>query len=259
MDYKKFNLICLGLFVFFVSGTVFVWSRNEPQIYNTQIPQLSILEIKQDNQNRERVGVKGLGEIADETLPAQMNLAVPFTSQAPEKNWEEPWQDACEEAAVLMLDAYYKSYGLSPLSAKDELLKMVAWEKEQGLGPSISMENVKKLVDSYILEKSEILNLKSEIIADPTVEQIKNYLANGQPVLAVADGKVLPNPHFRNGGPVYHALIIKGYDEDEFITNDPGTQFGADFRYKYDVLMNAIHDWNSGDVKNGRRVVLVLE
>ena len=39
-------------------------------------------------------------------LSPTMNLSVPFTSQAPEQNWDEPWQDACEEAAVLMLDAY---------------------------------------------------------------------------------------------------------------------------------------------------------
>jgi hypothetical protein len=78
-------------------------------------------------------------------------------------------------------------------------------------------------------------------------------------VYVVADGKVLPNPHFRNGGPVYHALIIRGYTEDSFITNDPGTQFGKNFVYKYHELMNAIHDWNDGDVPNGRSAVLVVE
>ena len=78
-------------------------------------------------------------------------------------------------------------------------------------------------------------------------------------MLVVADGKVLPNPHFRDGGPEYHALIIRGYTNKTFITNDPGTQFGENFEYKYNDLLNAIHDWNGGDVKNGRRVVLVVE
>jgi len=47
--------------------------------------------------------------------------------------------------------------------------------------------------------------------------------------------------------------------EDKFITNDPGTKRGENFAYKYQDLMNAIHDWNNGDVKNGRPVVLVVE
>ena len=33
---------------------------------------------------------------------AQFNLAVPFTSQAPHADWELPYQEACEEAALLM-------------------------------------------------------------------------------------------------------------------------------------------------------------
>jgi hypothetical protein len=97
------------------------------------------------------------------------------------------------------------------------------------------------------------------IVENPTADDIKRFIANGQPVLAVADGKVLPNPHFRNDGPVYHALIIRGYTEIEFITNDPGTQFGRGFKYKYEDLLNAIHDWNSGDVKDGKKVILVVE
>ena len=75
----------------------------------------------------------------------------------------------------------------------------------------------------------------------------------------VADGKALPNPYFRNGGPVYHALIIRGYTADAFITNDPGTRSGENFLYAYDTLLHAIHDWNHGNVKDGKRVVLVVD
>lgn len=196
-------------------------------------------------------------------LPKQYNLAVPFTSQAPEKNWDEPWQDACEEASLLMLDAYYKNYKLSPLFAKDEILKMVKWEENKGWGNSIEIEKVKLMAEEYFhlstlaLEHSSSRQIK--IIENPTVDDIKKSIANDNPVLVVADGKVLPNSHFQNGGPDYHALIIRGYTESKFITNDPGTQFGEAFEYEYSDLMNAIRDWNNGDVKNGRRVVLVIE
>ncbi len=181
-----------------------------------------------------------------------INLPVPFTSQAPEKNWDQPWQDACEEAAVLMLDAYYKDYTLSPLFTKDEITKMVEWEEDQGWGTSIEMLKVKKLVEYY-------LHKNVSIVSKPTIERIKRYVDSGQPVLVVAYGKDLPNPNFRNGGPEYHALIIRGYTDEKFITNDPGTQFGKNFSYLYDDLLNAIHDWNGGDVENGEKVVLVVE
>ena len=188
-----------------------------------------------------------------DVLSHKINLDVPFTSQAPEKNWEQPWQDACEEAAVLMLDAYHKKYRLSPLFAKDEMWKMVQWEEqEKGWGRSIEIEKMQELLFWYA-------GSQSKIITDPTVDEIKKQIAADHPVLVVADGKILPNPHFRSGGPEYHALIIRGYTETEFITNDPGTQFGKNFRYQYDDLMNAIRDWNGGDVKHGKRAVLVLE
>lgn len=41
-------------------------------------------------------------------LPAEVNLDVPFTSQAPYKNWHHPYQDFCEEASALMAVRYVK-------------------------------------------------------------------------------------------------------------------------------------------------------
>lgn len=217
---------------------------------NLSVFQSSTTDSKDDSVVEETTEVK--------ELPNKINLSVPFTSQAPEKNWEQPWQDACEEAGVLMLDAFYKGYGLSPLFSKDEILKMVAWEDERGWKTSISVEKVSELGEWYIGTIQNTHN-KIQIIQEPTVEQIKSFIASGNPVLVLAYGKDLPNPHFTNDGPEYHALIIRGYDEDEFITNDPGTQFGENFKYKYDDLMNAIHDWNGGRVEEGRRVVIIID
>jgi hypothetical protein len=191
-------------------------------------------------------------------IPDSLNLDVPFVPQAPEKNWDQPWQDACEEAAILMMDAYYKDYKVSVLRAKEDILKMVAWQEsvDRNWGRSIEMEKIQKIFTDYLTGYTAS---KLHVIENPTIDQIKKYLANGQPVYVVADGKILPNPHFQNGGPEYHALVIRGYTKDSFITNDPGTQFGQNFKYKYNDLMNAIHDWNVGDVIGGRRVVLVIE
>jgi len=272
----KFNLVCLSLDVIFLLGIVWVWrntlsldhqitpSLNNPIVSSSLVSSLSDNNIIIEHSNNEKTSsTKDINtEKRDSSvLPRNYVLDVPFTSQAPEKNWDQPWQDACEEAALLMLDAYYKNYNLSPLFARDEILKMMEWETGLDWGYSIEIEKVKQMASEYFsldqLTTTSPNHLR--IIENPTIDDIKKSIVKGNPVLVVADGKVLPNPHFRNGGPVYHALVIKGYDEDEFITNDPGTQFGESFRYKYDDLMNAIHDWNSGDVKNGRRVVLMIE
>jgi len=54
----------------------------------------------------------------------------------------------------------------------------------------------------------------------------------------------LNNPNFKQPGPIYHMLVIKGYNSWEFITNDPGTRKGNSFKYPYSTLINAVHDWN---------------
>src|SRR3989338_6436262 len=38
----------------------------------------------------------------------EVNLDIPFTSQAPHLNWEQPYQDFCEEASVLMAVQYVR-------------------------------------------------------------------------------------------------------------------------------------------------------
>ncbi len=238
---RRFGFICISLTIFFWIGTLFFLRRTEERPTPPAVVQTIPVTKKED-----------IPQIPV-AHAEQVNLDVPFTSQAPEKNWDEPWQDACEEAAVLMMDAYLKGYGLSPLFAKDEILKMVVWEEARGWGVSVSAEQIAQLMKEY----AGLKNVR--IQEDPTVLEIKAFVARGKPVLVVADGKALPNPHFRNGGPVYHALTIRGYTEDSFITNDPGTQFGENFLYKYDDLMRAIHDWNDGDVKEGEPVVLVVE
>jgi hypothetical protein len=285
-SYTFLNIVCAFSSAFFLFGSVWIWRgewaevSRQKAMNQVEIGVKTKFKTETDNKNLKIKNSKL--EIGDhvatstdqsktekaKTLPTYINLDVPFTSQAPEKDWSEPWQNLCEEAAILMMDAYYEKYNLSPLFAKDELLRIWDWEQKQGFGRSIEMEQIKVVIDNYFNLKSfprpelgtkAILNLQSEIIENPTIDQIKNYLVNGTPALTVVYGKILPNPYFRNGGPEYHALVIRGYTETKFITNDPGSGWSKNYAYDYDVLMNAIHDWNGGDVKNGRKVILVIE
>lgn len=273
----KFNLICIGLIVFFSIGILWQWRFvfvERPTDLTAHIQVISRDEILGLNEetilvsetstdpvgsteeeiDEESAGVEVHAGLQNISVMAEFNLGVPFTSQAPERNWEQPWQDACEEAAILMLDAYYKGYGLSPLFAKEEILKLISWEKDLGWGGSINIEKIKQITEEYFGFEGRV-----KIISDPTVEQIKDYIRSGSPVLVVADGRILPNPYYTDGGPVYHAFVIRGFTETEFITNDPGINTGTNFIFPIGDVMNSVRDWNNGDVENGRRAILVIE
>lgn len=281
MNYSqaRFAAICSCLMFLFALGTGFCWwkviamDHEALGVAPVSLKELMPVRLPTQLENNETVGATVTStnntsaiespEEPRETstdsqviVPKQLTLAVPFTSQAPEKKWDQPWQDACEEAAALMIDAYYKKYKLSVMFARDEIIKMVAWEEGQGWERSIEVEKIQIIFEQYL---GLAPKKKVRLIENPTVEQLKRLIAQGKPIYAVADGKVLPNPHFRSGGPEYHALIIKGYNETEFITNDPGTQFGEGLKYQYEDVMMSLRDWNGGDVKDGRRVVLVIE
>ena len=91
----------------------------------------------------------------------------------------------------------------------------------------------------------EYFDYKIEIIENLNTTKIKEYLDQGIPVIVPADGKKLINPYFSNGGPEYHMLVIKGYVDDNFITNDPGTKRGEDFIYTTINLLDSVADWDT--------------
>ena len=60
-------------------------------------------------------------------------------------------------------------------------------------------------------------------------------------------------PNFTPPGPVYHMLVVKGYDAQNFITNDVGTRKGESYTYTKDVIMKNMHDWNAQDIHLGAK------
>ncbi|HLD21078.1 MAG TPA: C39 family peptidase [Patescibacteria group bacterium] len=190
-------------------------------------------------------------------LPVSKNLAVPFTSQAPNGNWDEPYQEGCEEASVYMVHAYFSGMdeGRIPASTADEaLLQIVEFEMELfGFYKDTTTEQTGVLAEL-------MYGHTYQLVANPTVEDIQSKLVQGHPVIVPAAGRLLGNPYFTAPGPLYHMLVIRGYTEDgQFIVNDPGTYRGEAFLYDFDTIMNAMHDWNEGgEITDGGKVVLVL-
>lgn len=186
--------------------------------------------------------------------PVELNLAIPFTSQAPHANWDLPYQEACEEASVLMAARFLLGRTIAGADdANNAIVELVNYNVEQLDQPiDTTAEQTAKIIESYY-------DLDATVLYNWTWNDVKLALAQGYPVILPAAGRELGNPNFTAPGPIYHMLVIKGYTESIVITNDPGTRKGADYQYSYDTLANANHDWNGGDVGNGDKVIIIVK
>lgn len=180
-------------------------------------------------------------------------LPVPFTVQAPHANWDLPYQEACEEASMIMVVDYVTGRSglrLSPDEADKRILELVAWEGEHGYPIDVTAEQVVSIL-------SQRFGIVAQVIPfDAT--RLRAELAAKRPVILPAAGRSLGNPYFHQPGPLYHMLVVKGYDGNEFITNDPGTRRGESFRYNESTFLRAVHDWNGGEVEKGEQVMIVV-
>ncbi|MFZ6015854.1 MAG: C39 family peptidase [Patescibacteria group bacterium] len=192
----------------------------------------------------------------DVDIPEELNLDVPWMSQAPNANWDYPYQEACEEASMIMVDEFYKmNSGKIPVDEADKkILDLVKYQEDE-LGyyrDTTAEETAQILRDYFNYRDVRVLPLTSAL-------DIQAVLARGYPVIIPFWGKAIGNPNYRNGGPLYHMMVMKGYTkDDQFITGDPGTRKGQDYVYAFDRIMEAAHDWNDGDVQNGKKVMIIV-
>ena len=194
-------------------------------------------------------------------VPTKLDLAVPFVSQAPLRNWAMPYQEACEEASMLSVAKYFKGGDIDNLSINTELLKLINWEEENGYKIDVDAAETVQILQNYF-------GLKSQLTEIVTVDIIKYELAQGHLIIIPTAGRMLKNPYFTGAGPIYHMLVIRGYDSNDFITNDVGTNTkGEKFKYKYQTIIDSIHDWNHSlaeegmtdeEMAMGRKVMIVV-
>ncbi len=214
-----------------------------------------VLDNKNDNTNTiENQNNANTPTVAQKPLPDKILINMPFTTQSPFANWDELHEEACEEASLIMLRHYKNNTAIeSKEKAEEEILELVNFENENG-----------HKVDVTVSELAQIARKKynmtsGRVKTNATIEDIKREIASGRPVIIPAAGKLLENPNFRSGGPVYHMFVLKGYDKDGFIANDPGTRKGEGFRYSFDIISSAMHDWNQENILNGGKNYLVFD
>lgn len=190
------------------------------------------------------------------TLASEINLAVPFTPQAPDAKWDPPYKEFCEEASILMAASYVQSKAIPSADFADQAMWAIKAFEENRFGyyEDTTAEETAVVLREYFKIDSVTL------LENPSVDELKRALSAGKLVLLPAAGRLLGNPYYTAPGPLYHMLVIKGYTaEGKFITNDPGTRRGADFLYSPETLMNAMHDWRADrDVTQGRKVVIIV-
>ncbi|MGI5841284.1 MAG: C39 family peptidase [Patescibacteria group bacterium] len=258
---KRFGIFLIILLALFF-GTTLILSFNS----KNQIIEKAQNKVIVTNQNIERQ-IENITEtiaprptaILESGLPDKHLIETTFIPQAPEKNWDQPWQDACEEAAFLTAHYYYQEATPDISTIRKDILNLIDKEKEFGWQKDVNLGQLSQLA-------KDVYGYNTNVIDNPTLDQIKEYISKDIPVIVPADGKTLyrENRNFRDGGPYYHMLTILGYDDTrgKFTVHDVGTQYGAYFRYSYDLLVEAIHDYPTSlqkeDIKDGEKRVLVL-
>lgn len=196
------------------------------------------------NGNQERL--EEAGQESLESGARNVLRKVPFLSQAPFGEWEnEVFQNACEEASMIMAMAWVHGSGVTLESGKRDIEHITRFETEM-FGKSLfdtSAEDTARVMREYYHYENV------EVIHDTSLDRLKNIIGGGTLIIAPVNGQALHNPHFTQPGPLEHMLVIIGYDakKQEFITNDPGTKHGEGYRYDEKVLYEAIRDYPTGN------------
>ncbi len=243
MKQRKMKKIILGLIVLGLAGAAaFALTRKGPETEPVTY-QYRPSEIKQSEKPGE--------------LPSKVLHDVQFVSQAPFGDWDdERQQDGCEEMNSFMAVRWALGKSFAKEEALDELFKMAAFEEKRfGTFHDTSAADTKILIEEYFGFKN--VELKYDI----TIEDIKKSLASGAVVIAPADGTILANPYYTPPGPIYHFLLIRGYDQKNFITNDSGTKRGEAYKYPFERVISAIRDYPTGqhpEITSKRKAILII-
>ncbi len=162
-------------------------------------------------------------------------LPVPFIAQAPTGNWELPFEEACEETSLIMVSAYYSNQrSIDRFEARDRIRELVDYQNARfGFYDDTSMK------DTGIIAQEEF-GMHPIVEKSVTKESIKKHIIDGPP---------------------YHVIVIIGFDDDQFVVHDPGTRYGAFYRYHMDHLLRENHDLtvSQDDIKNGARGMLIVK
>ncbi|MBP6889431.1 MAG: hypothetical protein KBC83_04015 [Candidatus Moranbacteria bacterium] len=248
MKYKV--LICCGI-IFIIVVIAVLFSKEQKKLLDTSFSgEVWIQEQLLSGEREEKMSLSPSVSQEKETVgtPSYTTGVVgvaPFVVQAPMGKWKDSvFQNGCEEASVLMASRLGNEAPISNIKAEQEIL-VLSQLSEQLFGTSVdtSAEDTLKLFQAYTGREDGIL------LKWVTGETLLTALAQGEILIVPLNGRLLKNPHFTLPGPETHMVLVLGYDAvtDEYITHDPGTRFGALYRYPKKVFEGAIRDYPTGN------------
>ncbi len=245
MIFKNQSIIIIFLAIIFTVIALFL-IRREYQTPLTTVPQI---------QHTTKIAATIPQSPAKN--PKSLNLSVPFTVQAPSGNWDAAHEETCEEAAVIMADAFFKQLpDLKAEYVEKQIRLLTEWEnKNLGYNKDTTAQETAKMI-------ANVYGLKTKLVQNFTVEDLKTELAQNHLIIIPTAGKLLNNPFYTPPGPLYHMLLIKGYTENEkFITNDPGTKRGLNYTYEFKTLFSAAADWdhNLNNINNNKIAIIIWQ
>lgn len=178
-------------------------------------------------------------------LPKSVLLKnVPFTAQAPFGDWQDKRQGyGCEEANLVMSMHWAKNQPLTPDIALQEILDLTDFEVS-----ILNEHHDLSLADTFRTLREFYKYDNAFIKYDIGINDIKEELAKGNMVIVPINGQAVNNPNYNALGPAYHQISVIGYDDttQTFITHDPGTRQGANYKYTYQIIENALRDYTTG-------------
>lgn len=252
--HKKWFITALVILLI-IGGTYLFMRRNsgsdQPSSQQTKLTQSSDDQSNNDQQANDQSSNDTNSNTA---IPPTLQLTVAFTPQAPTANWDELHNEACEEASAIMANAYFTGItSLPPAIVEKQIDKLTKWQQDQfGYHLSINTQEAAQMIEANYGLHAEIVTISEQTI--------KQALADGKLVLIPANGQMLGNPNYKQPGPIYHMFVITGYNTKQFITNDPGTRNGYNYKYSYATIEAANGNWNheAGQVDlTDKKIILV--
>lgn len=189
--------------------------------------------------------------------PSLLNLPIPFTPQAPTGNWDLLHNEACEEAGAIMANAYLtgdRDAIIPATRVEAEINSLTAWlDQHFGYHLNTTAKETAQMIEGFY-------GWPAKVFDDYTLQDIKDRLNRQQVIILPVNGRIIGNPNYKQPGPIYHMLVIRGYTAAGLITNDSGTRRGQNYPYTFNTLYNAGADWDhkTDTIDQSKKIMIVV-
>lgn len=241
-----------------------LFNEIEKQIKEEDIEEIKIEESEIDEPKVE--------ESRKTEIPSSRKiLDVKFYSQFPSRDYGLPFDEYCEEASLLngiyyltnrtpTIDEYL--IDLNIIKEMEDKLFWINWYKNTSIKQTNLILQLFQNQDSFDIylntkteeKKEELIQTLTQktkykgwvlwkIIYNPTINDLTNAINRWSPVILPVYWRGINNIYFTPPWPVYHNILLKWYDLENFIFNEVWTIRGDGYVYSKNLIMNNIHDF----------------